>query len=96
MDGIQALDSLSGRISAGTSLQGKLSESGALGGTVCVTQEYDAYTGDYEVVPQAFRTQTLETANKLLRNNIVVNEIPYFETGNDSNGMTAYIAKETN
>lgn len=96
MAGIQALDSLSGSISASTSLRGKLSESGALSGTVCVIQEYDAYAGNYEIVPQAFCAQTLETANKLLHNNIVVTEIPYFETGNDSDGTTAYIAKELN
>lgn len=96
MDGIQALDSLSGEISAGTSLRGKLSGSGALSGIICITQEYDAYTGEYKVVPQAFRAQTLETANKLLHNNMIISEIPYFETGNDSGGITAYIAKETN
>lgn len=67
MDGIQALDSLNGKISAGTSLRGNLSGSEALSGSICTTQEYDAYTGDYEIVPQAFRAQTLETANQLLK-----------------------------
>lgn len=83
MSGIQVLDSLNG----------KLSGIGSLSGTIKEAERYNAYTGDYEVVPQAFQSQTLETANKLLQKNIIIGEIPYFETGNDSNGVTAYIAK---
>ena len=56
----------------------------------------DPYTGEYEVVPKAFSSQTLETANKVLDENIVVAEVPYFETSNTSAGKTAYIAREGN
>lgn len=56
----------------------------------------DPYTGEYEVVPKAFSSQTLETANKVLDENVVVAEVPYFETSNISAGKTAYIAREGN
>lgn len=56
----------------------------------------DPYTGEYEVVPKAFSSQTLETANKVLDENVVVAEVPYFETSNTSAGKTAYIAREGN
>ena len=36
----------------------------------------------------------MNTANKVLKDNILVTEIPYWETSNESNGTTAYIAKE--
>lgn len=49
------------------------------------------YTDDYEVTPKTY-SQTLDTANKLLRDDITVLEIPYFETSNDSDGLTVYIA----
>lgn len=85
MDGIQALGSLSGKLSGSGSLKGTI--------TISATGRADAYTGDYKVTPQAFQTQTLETANKLLQKNIIIGEIPYYETENNSNGITAYIAK---
>lgn len=85
MDGIQALGSLSGKLSGSGSLKGTI--------TISATGRADAYTGDYEVTPQAFQSQTLETANKLLKENIVIGPIPYYETSNESDGMTAYIAK---
>ena len=46
-------------------------------GIVTVVHEYDqdVYTGDTEVTPTQ-ATQTLETANKIVLENIVVNPIP--------------------
>ena len=49
------------------------------------------YTDDYEVTPKTY-SQTLDTANKLLRDDITINEIPYFETSNEEDGITVYIA----
>lgn len=94
MSGIQALDSLSGKISAQAGLSGKLSGDGNLKGAICVTKEYDAYTGDYKVIPKAFNSQILPTANKVLKEDVVIMEVPYWETGNESDGTTAYIARE--
>lgn len=86
MSGIQALDSLNGKMSGESVLRGTLS--------VCVTREYDTYSGDYKVVPKASGSQILNTANKVMKDDILVTEIPYWETSNESNGTTAYIAKE--
>ena len=51
------------------------------------------YTGSYSVEPRKV-SQTLETAGKSMRENLVVNEIYYSETSNLSGGYTAYIGVE--
>ena len=94
MDGIKAVETLSGFISAECTLVGNVSCAGGLTGKMSVVQEYDAYTGDYKVIPQAFNEQVLPTAHKVLAEDVVITKVPYWETSNISNGMTAYIAKE--
>ena len=54
----------------------------------------DIYTGEYEVTPKANKAQVLDTSDKLLKDDIIINEVPYYETTNASGGMTTYIAKE--
>ena len=49
------------------------------------------YEGDYEVTPMAYTVQILSTENMAMRNNIIVNEIPYSEVSNLSGGVTATI-----
>lgn len=95
MSQIRALESLSGFISTEATLSGKLSADGGLKGKLSIVKEYNSYSGDYSVVPRAFNAQTLETADKLLSKDIIVTEVPYFETSNTSKGVTVYIAKET-
>lgn len=58
------------------------------------SEEYESYDGEYKVIPKAFDSQMLDTANKVLDRNVVITEVPYYETGNEANGVTAYIAKE--
>lgn len=94
MGGIQALDSLSGKVSGKSILRGILSGGESLNGSICVTTEYDTYSGDYKIVPKAHVSQILNTTNKVLKEDILVTEVPYWETCNESNGTTAYIAKE--
>lgn len=84
MSEIKAFGSLSGKLSGIPGLYGKLS----------VLSQNDPYLGDYNVVPKADNALTLETAHKFLNENIIVAAVPYFETDNASNGITAYIAKE--
>lgn len=64
-----------------------------LGGCVNMGGLVDHYEGAYTVTPKAHTSQTLETANKYLTDNVLVLEVPYYETSNTS-GMTAYIADE--
>lgn len=84
MSEIIVSDSLSGTISSETALSGSLSS----------PKEYTIYSGPYEVIPKAFESQTLDTHNKVMEYDILVVEVPYYETSNDANGTTAYIAKE--
>ena len=58
------------------------------------SEEYESYDGEYRITPKAFQSQMLDTENKVLDRNIVVTEVPYYETGNSANGVTSYIAKE--
>lgn len=47
-----------------------------------------------EVTPKAHRTQTLDTSGKVLSEDLVIHEVPYYQTSNASGGVTSYIAKE--
>lgn len=78
-----------------STLSGTLSKSGvALTGTLSSRpKSYSLYTGDYKVTPKTYE-QTLETADKVLSENIVVAAVPFRETSNDQNGLTVYIAEE--
>lgn len=55
---------------------------------------YEIYSGSYRVTPKANKEQTLKTRNRILKEDVVVLEVPYYETSNDSNGTTVYIARE--
>lgn len=94
MSGIKAIESLTGSISAECTLSGKLSCKGGLSGKISIMREYDYYGGSYKVIPKAFESQALQTTNKVLGEDVIITEVPYYETSNTSNGTTAYIAKE--
>ena len=49
------------------------------------------YTGITMVIPKAFESTVLQTANKSVFDNIEVLEIPYTETSNLSGGTTVSI-----
>lgn len=55
---------------------------------------YDKYLGPYEVTPIPDTVQILETENKLMSENVIVHEIPYWETSNPQGGNTVYIGGE--
>lgn len=78
----------------GVNIFGSLSSNGQLSGRLSMVAEYESYDGTYEITPKAFETQMLNTAGKVLGQNIQIKEIPYYETDNKANGKTAYIAKE--
>ena len=48
------------------------------------------YEGSYEVTP-AIEAQTLPTADRHMKEDLRVLEIPYFEVGNTQNGKTIII-----
>lgn len=60
--------------------------------TIVVKQvNVPAYEGEYIVIPEVV-SQTLETKDKRMTDNVLVREIPYYETTNQQNGLTVYIA----
>ena len=58
-----------------------------------IVSEDKVYTGSYEVTPIAWNSITLRTKDKIMEKNVLVKEVPYFETRNDA-GTTVYIASE--
>ena len=57
-------------------------------------EDVEEYTGSYEVTPKAYTSQTLETADKKMTNDVTISEVPFFNVSNSSGGLTSYIAKE--
>ena len=49
------------------------------------------YDGDYEITPMPYTLQILPTTNLIMRNDINIQEIPYYEVSNLSGGITATI-----
>ena len=96
MSSIKAFECLTGHISGLFTLSGKLTCFGSLSGKLSAVIDFNAYSGEYEVVPNAFNTQVLPTTNKVLKKDIIVQKVPYFETSNNYDGVTVYIAEEVN
>lgn len=57
--------------------------------------EYDFYDGDY-IITSDVKNQTIETKNKIMKDNIVILKIPIWETSNEANGTTFYIGDGVN
>lgn len=55
--------------------------------------ELSVYSGDYAVTPTV-DGQTLETARKLMSDDVNVKPIPYYDVDNTSGGSTVYIGTE--
>ena len=53
--------------------------------------DFDNYTGQYSVTPLPNIDQILKTKNKLLKEDVIVEQIPYYETTNDAGGYTVII-----
>lgn len=54
----------------------------------------EVYDGTYEITPTP-ECQTLNTASKVMLDDVKILGVPYFETSNES-GTTVYIADTTN
>ena len=87
---------LSGRLTSSGRVHGTLvGDHHKIHGSLTIPSVVGAkmYEGAYEVTPLPFEAQTLRTKNKLMGDDVVVLEIPYFETSNVS-GTTVYIGGE--
>lgn len=79
-------------IETSAEVSGDISVEAELTTTVYASGEYDIYTGATDVIPLADAAQTLQTAQKVVMQNITVQKVPYYETSND-HGTTVYIAE---
>ena len=52
------------------------------------------YDGNYTIIPSVEENQNLPTANKVMKEDLKVMKIPYFETSNNHGGQTVYIGNE--
>lgn len=89
---------LTGKLAATATLTGKLIKNNAeINGSLIIPvqrdEEIDTYTGEYIVTPKPFTDQTLYTSDLIMRHNVLVYKIPYYETSNES-GYTIYIGGE--
>ena len=83
---VNSKDSLVGTINSVQQLMGKIEM------PIINNQDIPEYSGKYTVVPKV-TSQTLPTKEKILHENILILEIPYYETSNES-GKTIYIGGE--
>lgn len=60
---------------------------------VPVYKDIPEYEGVYDVTPKVVE-QTLATKNKVLRDDVTIQSIPFFNVSNTSGGTTAYIGNE--
>lgn len=87
--------SLTGQITKRMGLTGRLASIGGLTGRLAsaYTTHVEAYDGSYEATPKTF-SQTLDTKEKYMNDNVSILSIPYFDVGNTSGGSTVYIGTE--
>ena len=91
---INSTTPITGTISNGRvgELTGKLQQLGTISGRIVIAGVNESYNDSYIVTPHIYE-QTLNTKNKLMKENVSVLAIPYYETSNLS-GKTVYIGGE--
>lgn len=60
---------------------------------VFIDYDIDEYTGNYEVTPLVNETTVLQTKEKKMKEDVIVNQIPDYRVDNDY-GQTVTIGKE--
>ncbi|MBR5583702.1 MAG: hypothetical protein IKW21_04160 [Lachnospiraceae bacterium] len=55
-----------------------------------VSKDVPFYEGSYSVIPSVLQ-QVLKTKKQMMAEDVVIEEIPYFEVTNTANGITATI-----
>ena len=91
---INSMPTITGTISGGRvgNLQGIIQSNGTITGNISIVGAEDTYDGGYVVTPKTY-SQSLSTKNKLMKEDVSILEIPYYETSNLS-GKTVYIGGE--
>lgn len=52
---------------------------------------FPKYEGDYEITPSMSEDITLETAKKLMTDDVTVKKVPRYDVTNEAGGKTVYI-----
>lgn len=90
---LEDTNNISGSLNTNLNIVGSLNSINNIIGNIGIGGvEYPDYSGEYEITPQV-ESQTLQTKNRILRENMQVKEIPYYETSN-LYGETIYIGSE--
>lgn len=61
---------------------------------VSIGEDFPTYDGETIVIPRAYDDIVLATAGTLVETDIVVLNVPMYETSNLAGGTTVYIARE--
>ena len=89
---VTAIPILSGSIAVIDTIIGTLTPIMPLTGSLSSdTRVAPTYDGEYEVTPRLYDEITLETAGKVLVNNVTVHEIPVVVSTNPQGGKTVVI-----
>ena len=92
--GINPSARLTATITPAASIQAEVAPGASLRATITqgpmITSGIPNYEGPYEIRP-AVQVQELQTAEKRMEFNLLVQEIPYMEVSNTSGGTTATI-----
>lgn len=91
------MEKLIGKLSPMPTLNGFLSPTSGLKGTLSIGDihldgGYEFYKGDYVVTPKANENTILQTKDKIMEENVLVLDIPYYEVSNED-GITICIAE---
>ena len=91
---INSIPKITGTISGGRAgnLIGQLQSQGTITGIINISDGIPEYQGGYIITPK-IHAQLLNTKDRILKDNISVLEIPYYETSNLT-GKTVYIGGE--
>ena len=89
---------LTGSLTGSGTLNGSLSAPMSLSGSLSIPRGAGAvaYGGAYEVTPKAYEEQILPTTGKLMLDDVTVFRVPYYETSNLYDGLTVFIAEDSN
>lgn len=95
---VRSPDGLKGSVTNEASVVGSVQSVASIKATKIAVGEFydkiDFFDGDYDVTPKAYEQTILETKGLCMKDNVVILEVPYFETSNLQNGYTVYIGSE--
>lgn len=91
---INSIPTITGMISGGRvgNLQGVIQSNETIIGQIAIGGVEETYNESYVVTPKVY-PQSLHTKNKLMKADVFILEIPYYETSNLT-GKTVYIGGE--